>query len=67
MGLTSLKNSPSGKILKSNSLELLPNAGKISHEEAIEKAAEEYEHFRIQQDKNYLSDLDKEIKKLKDK
>ena len=55
------------KFLESNSLDLLPNAGKISHEDAIEKAAEEYEHFRIQQDKTYLSDLDKEIKKLKDK
>ena len=53
------------KFLESNSLELLPNAGKISHEAAIEKAGEEYENFRIQQDKNYLSDLDKEIKKLK--
>src|SRR5665647_1884354 len=53
------------KFLESNSLELLPNAGKISHEEALEKAAEEYEHFRIKQDQTYLSDLDKEIKKLK--
>ena len=52
------------KFLESNSLELLPNAGKISHEQAIEKATEEYEHFRIQQDKTYLSDLDKEINKL---
>lgn len=55
------------KFLESNSLELLPNAGKISHEEAIEKAAEEYEHFRIKQDKTYLSDLDKEIKRIKSK
>ncbi len=55
------------KFLESNSLELLPNAGKISHEEAIEKAAEEYEHFRIKQDKTYLSDLDKEIKKISGK
>ena len=53
------------KFLESNSLELLSNAGKISHESAIEKAGEEYENFRIKQDKNYLSDLDKEIKKLK--
>lgn len=53
--------------LESNSLELLPNAGKISHEAAIEKAANEYEHFRIQQDKAYISDLDKEIKRLKNR
>jgi len=43
------------------------DAGQISHVEAIEKAAEEYEYFRIQQDKTYFTDLDKEIKKLKDK
>jgi hypothetical protein len=55
------------KFLESNSLELLPDAGKISHEEAVEKAAEEYEHFRIKQDKTYLSDLDKEIKRIKSK
>ena len=42
------------KFLESNSLELLPNAGKISHEEAIEKAAEEYEYFRIKQDRMQL-------------
>ena len=53
------------KFLESNSLEILPDAGKISHDEAVEKAAEEYEYFRIKQDQNYLSDLDKEIKRIK--
>lgn len=52
------------KFLESNSLELLPNAGNISHQQAIDKAHLEYEAFRIIQDKNYLSDLDKEIKKI---
>jgi len=55
------------KFLESNTLEILPNAGIISHEEAVEKASEEYEHFRIKQDQNYLSDLDREIKKIKKK
>ena len=55
------------KFLESNSLEILPNAGKISHEAAIEKAAEEFDHFRIEQDKKYLSDLDREIKALKNR
>jgi hypothetical protein len=55
------------KFLESNSLDVLPNAGMISHEKALEKAHSEYEHFRIEQDKKYLSDLDKEIKKLKKK
>lgn len=53
------------KFLESNSLDILPNAGKISHEQAIEKAHAEYEEFRIIQDKNYISDLDESIIKLK--
>ena len=48
------------KFLESNSLDVLPNAGIISHEQAVEKAHQEYDHFRIEQDKNYLSDLDRE-------
>lgn len=53
------------KFLESNSLDVLPNAGKISHEEAVNKAFEEYDKFRINQDKNYISDLDKSLKNLK--
>jgi len=52
------------KFLDSNSLEILPNAGSISHEQAVEKAHKEYEQFRIEQDKKYISDLDKEIKRI---
>lgn len=52
------------KFLESNTLEILPNAGSISHEQAVEKAYAEFEEFRIQQDKKYISDLDKEIKKI---
>lgn len=55
------------KFLDSNSLDVLPNAGTISHEQAIEKAHKEFEQFRIEQDKKYISDLDKEIKKIKKK
>ena len=55
------------KFLESNSLDTLPNAGTISHEQAVEKALEEYDHFRIKQDKNYISDLDRELKKLNNK
>ena len=55
------------KFLESNSLDVLPNAGNISHEQAIEKAHTEYEQFRIEQDKKYISDLDKEIKKINNK
>ncbi len=52
------------KFLESNSLDVLPNAGKISHDEAIDKAFTDYEIFRIEQDKKYISDLDEEIKKM---
>jgi hypothetical protein len=55
------------KFLDSNSLDILPNAGTISHEKAIEKAHQEYDLFRIEQDKKYISDLDKEIQKLEKK
>ncbi len=52
--------------LKINRYEILTNAGKISHQKALEKSAIEYEKFRIKQDDNYLSDFDNQIKKLKD-
>ena len=55
------------KFLESNSLDVLPNAGIISHEQAVEKAHKEYDHFRIEQDKNYLSDLDRELKRIGNK
>ena len=53
------------KFLDSNSLDILPNAGQISHEQAIDKANAEYEQFRITQDQKYISDLDAELAKLK--
>ena len=52
------------KFLESNSLDVLPNAGKISHKLAIDKANSEFEEFRIIQDKKYISDLDESIKKI---
>lgn len=52
------------KFLESNSLDVLPNAGKISHDQAIDKAHSEFEEFRIIQDKKYISDLDESIKKI---
>lgn len=55
------------KFLESNTLEVLPNAGQISHDQAVDKAHTEYEQFRIEQDKKYISDLDAEIAKIKKK
>lgn len=120
MGLTSWKNSPNGKILKSdviiakNYLEeehirqlrrlvtayldlaenraergivmnmedwvgfldrflelsdypILLDKGKVSALEAKLKAEQEYGNFRVEQDKNYVSDFDREIKRLQEK
>lgn len=53
--------------LKINRYDLLNNSGSISHELAIKKATEEYEKFRITQDNNFVSDFDKEIKKMGNK
>ena len=50
--------------LKFNEQEILGDAGKISHEVAEELALKEYEKYRIKQDKDYISDFDKEVKKL---
>lgn len=55
------------KFLDSNSLDILPNAGQISHDQAIEKAAAQYEQFRIEQDKEYISDLDRALENTKNK
>lgn len=50
--------------LKFNDYEVLKEAGKISHEEAISHAEKEFDKFRIIQDKSFESDFDKEVKKL---
>jgi hypothetical protein len=52
--------------LKFSEYEILTTAGKISHEVAEELALKEYEKYRVKQDKNYISDFDKEVKKLMD-
>jgi len=50
--------------LKFNEEEILTNTGKVSHEIAEELALTEYKIYKIIQDKNYISDFDKEIKKI---
>ena len=44
---------------------ILKDTGKVSQLEAKFKAEQEYETYRKIQDKNYISDFDKEIKRLK--
>jgi hypothetical protein len=43
---------------------LLHSAGKVSAKQAETKALAEYEKYRQEQDKNYVSDFDREVKKL---
>ena len=50
--------------LKFSEYEILTNAGKISHEVAEALAVQEYDKFRKIQDKNYISDFDREVKKI---
>ena len=50
--------------LKFSEYEILTNAGKISHEVADVLALDEYEKYKVKQDKNYISDFDRELKKL---
>lgn len=43
---------------------LLHSAGLVSAKEAEKKALEEYKKYRSTKDKNYISDFDREVKKL---
>ncbi len=43
---------------------ILQDKGKVSALEAKLKAEEEYEGYRVTQDKNYISDFDKEVKRI---
>ena len=49
------------KYLLSDDLDILKDAGKISHEIACDKALTEFEKYRVKQDKFYQSDFDKLI------
>lgn len=50
--------------LKFSEYEILTNTGKISREVAETLALKEFEKYRVIQDKNYVSDFDREVKKL---
>jgi hypothetical protein len=50
--------------LKFNEEQILQGNGKISHEVAEALALKEYEKYRVVQDKNYISDFDREVKKV---
>lgn len=47
-----------------NNRPVLPNSGRITHEEAVEKALTEYDKFRVIQDREIMSDFDQQLKLL---
>lgn len=53
------------QFLELSNFPILQDKGKVSALEARLKAEEEYEKYRKTQDVNYISDFDKEIKRLK--
>ncbi|MFA6278865.1 MAG: virulence RhuM family protein [Candidatus Paceibacterota bacterium] len=53
--------------LQFNEWDILRDNGNISHEVAVALAEGEYEKYRIKQDKNYISDFDREVKKIAEK
>lgn len=50
--------------LKFNEQEILQDKGKISHDVAVALVEKHYESFRIDQDRRFESDFDREVKKL---
>ena len=55
-------------LLKYRKKIILKDAGKISHKQAVEKANSEYEKYRVKQDNEYISSMDKMLNKyLKEK
>ena len=50
--------------LKFNEYDVLKNAGKVSHEVAKELAEQQYESFRIEQDRSFESDFERASKKM---
>ena len=51
------------EFLKNNRQDILKDDDKISHDAAIAKAEREYEKFRVKQDREYISNFDKAMKK----
>ncbi|MDO9231146.1 MAG: virulence RhuM family protein [bacterium] len=57
-------NKKLSEFLKLNDRDILGDLGRVSHAVAEELALDEYEKYRVEQDKNYISDFDREVKKL---
>ncbi len=52
--------------LKFNERDILSGTGKIRHEVAEALAIEEFQKYRVEQDKDYISDFDREVNKMLD-
>ena len=51
------------QFLMNNRRNVLEGKGQVSHTKAIEKVHKEYTVFRVRQDKEYVSQFDKEMEK----
>lgn len=51
------------QFLVNNRREVLDGKGKILHEAAMKKAEKKYEAFRVKQDKEYISEFEREVEK----
>lgn len=51
------------QFLMNNRRKVLTGKGKVSHDTAMEKAEKEYEVFRVKQDREYVSEFDREVEK----
>ena len=52
------------RYLELNNRALLPDAGRVTHQQAEEKALTEYEKFRVIQDREIMSDFDRQLELL---
>ena len=51
------------QFLLNNRRKVLNGKGKISHDVAMQKTEKEYEVFRVKQDREYVSEFDREVEK----
>ena len=66
MSMVDLQNGIN-RFLEFNEFDILSDYGSISHKEALQKANKEYETYKVKQDRNYISDFDREVKRLEGK
>jgi len=51
------------QFLKNARRKVLEGKGSVSHQQAMEKVGNEYESFRVRQDREYISEFDKQMEK----